>query len=58
MGWWAVVVRRSMIRRVCWRVAFAVWRAGVRTGEVIMSSIGMVAVGWCGRCCAIVVDVV
>lgn len=48
MGCWAVVVRRSIIVRVCWRVEFAVCRAGVRTGEVMMSSMAMMVVGWCG----------
>lgn len=50
MGSWAVVVRRSIIVRVCWRVEFAVWRAGVRTGEVIMSSMAMVVMDWDGSC--------
>lgn len=37
-----LVDRRSIIWRVCWRVASAVLRAGVSTGEVMMSSTAMV----------------
>lgn len=41
----ALVERRSIMRRVCWRVAFAVLSAGVRTGDVMMSSTAMIVVG-------------
>lgn len=44
VGFEAFEERKSMRVRDCWRVAFAVWRQGERSGDVIIVSTVMAAV--------------